>query len=317
MPSIISAAGPRRFLRSAWAWLAAAGLSLPAAALEPLAVTQLAPSVYVHFGRQEEWGPANEGAIANLGFIVGTRCVAVIDSGGSPRNGERLRASIRRVTALPVCYVINTHVHADHVMGNIAFVPEHPKFVAHARYATAMAGRAAYTLNQMRRDFGVALPDAAIVYPDIRVDDSLTLDLGGRQVRLRAWPPAHTDHDLIALDLESGTLFAGDLLFAGRLPVVDGSLKGWIAVMEQMRTIPARRVVPGHGPASSDWPAALEPQAVYLNALLTETRAAIKAHLTIRQAVDRVGYHAAASWLLSEPHHRRNVTTAYAELEWE
>ena len=299
--------------------LATLALAQATAPVEPLPVTQVAPSVYVHFGRQEEWAPGNAGDIANIGFIVGTRCVAVIDTGGSLAVGQGLRAAIARATPLPVCYVVNTHVHADHVLGNAAFAggPAPPLFVAAAKYNAAMAGRARYLSNVLERDWAVAKPAEAIVYPSLGVDATLSLDLGGRTVTLQAWPVAHTDHDLTAYDVQTRTLFASDLLFVGRLPVVDGSLRGWLAVMAEMRRLDVAQVVPGHGASSTAWPAVLDAQQVYLSALRNETRAAIKAGKSISQAVDEVARAAAQTWLLNDPAHRRNVTTVFAELEWE
>ena len=102
-----------------------------------------APGVYVHYGAQAEMSVSNAGDVANLGFVVGATCVAVIDTGGTYSVGRALRLAIRRVTTLPVCYVINTHVHPDHVFGNQAFVEDRPEFVGHARLAEGMRRRGA------------------------------------------------------------------------------------------------------------------------------------------------------------------------------
>src|SRR5689334_16127670 len=84
----------------------------PAASAEPaFALENPAPGIYVHYGRQSLANRSNAGDIANAGFIVGARCVAVVDTGGSYATGRALRAAIRLVTPLPVCYVINTHAH--------------------------------------------------------------------------------------------------------------------------------------------------------------------------------------------------------------
>ena len=308
--------------RRAGALLLAALLHAAAAAqagadLLPLAVTEVAPGVYVHAGVVEDWLPGNGGDIANLGFVVGSRCVAVIDTGGTPQLGLRWRAAIERTTRLPICFVFETHAHPDHVLGNAAFATAQTRFVASAKFDAAMAARAPYFLRALERDFGVSATRDSVVYPTIAVDGTQEFDLGDRVLVAQTWPTAHTDNDLTVYDRQTRTLFASDLLFVQHIPVVDGSLRGWLNTMRQLARIDAALVVPGHGPTSRGGPDAWKPQQEYLEVLLRETRAALKSHKTLSQAVDSVGATAASRWQLAERFHRRNVTAAFAELEWE
>jgi quinoprotein relay system zinc metallohydrolase 2 len=278
---------------------------------------EVASGVYVHQGEHGEATLDNHGGIANIGFIVGGEAVAVIDSGGSAQQGRRLREAVRRVTDLPIRFVINTHVHPDHVFGNVAFRPDDPDFVGHAKLPRAVTARAGYYLKGLKERLGPTAEGTEVVPPDLLVEDQMDLDLGGRVLRLTAHRTAHTDNDLSVRDTATGTLFAGDLLFMDRLPVVDGSLKGWLNVIAELRVVEAQRVVPGHGPAAADWPEALDAQERYLCLLLEEIRVVIRDDGTIDQAVVSVGRSEREAWLLFDDYNPRNVVTAFTELEWE
>lgn len=284
---------------------------------EGFELREVAPGNYVHVGSLEERSPANRGDQANVGFIVGDRCVAVIDVGGSLPVGQALRAALRGVTDRPVCYVIVTHMHPDHVFGAQAFRADGAEVVAHRNLPAALAQRLRSYLAALGRDLGELADGAGMSPVTLTVDDERVLDLGGRQLRLKAWPVAHTDNDLTVLDESTGTLWLGDLLFVDHTPVVDGSITGFVKVMDALARIPARAFVPGHGWTSAAWPQALGPQRDYLEMILRDTRAAIRARRTMEEAVDTVGASAAANWVNFDAFHRRNVTAAYAELEWE
>jgi glyoxylase-like metal-dependent hydrolase (beta-lactamase superfamily II) len=117
------------------------------------------------------------------------------------------------------------------------------------------------------------------------------------------------------LDAATGTLVAGDLLFLERIPVIDGSLLGWLRVMDELARIPARFVVPGHGPANAVWPEALAPQRRYLEDLAAAVRRAIARGRSLSALLAEPP--PAGDWLLSSDNHPRNITAAYKELEWE
>ena len=286
-------------------------------AVVPLPVEEVAPGVYVHHGVHEEATVENEGGIANIGFVVGTDAVAVIDSGGSPMEGRALLAAIRRVTRLPVRYVVNTHFHPDHVLGNAAFVAEGAEFIAHKNLPLGLTMRRDTYVAHYEAVFGKGAAEGAIVVPSHLVTDRETIDLGHRVLEIRAFPPAHTDSDVIVIDRTSRTVFAGDLVFLERTPAIDGSILGWLKAIETLRAIPADRVVPGHGPVSAPWPAALDPEERYFKVLVRETRKLLADGGGLQQATDTIGLDERTHWQLFDSYNARNVTAAYTELEWE
>ena len=278
-----------------------------AAAAPEFSLEQVAPGVLVHFGRPLPLDAPGHDDIANIGFVIGTRCVAVIDTGGSVGVGRALREAIARRTRKPVCYVINTHVHVDHVLGDLAFKDGHASFVGHSALPAAIARSRLYFMTQYGGD---------TVSPDRTVTDTLELDLGDRPLQLRAWPTAHTDCDLTVLDEKSGTLWTGDLLFRERLPAVDGDVGGWLGVIDELARLPAKRAVPGHGPLATDLAAALQPERRYLRALLDDVQREIDGGESLQEAIDHAAQAEKPQWLLWDSTHPRNVTRVYQQLEW-
>jgi len=292
--------------------MAAAHAETPA-----LLVTEIAPGIFVHNGVHEEASAANDDAIANIGFIIGAAAVAVVDPGGSFEEGSALRAAIRARTDRPIRYVILTHVHPDHIFGAAAFREDHPDFVGHAKLPGALAQRGDYYLRRLQGALGDDAAGTEIVLPTVLVSDGLELDLGSRRLILRAHGPAHTDNDLTVFDQNTRTFWLADLLFVERVPVIDGSLIGWLDRLDELSAMPADRAVPGHGPVSVPWPAAAEPERRYLAAVAHDTRAAIKAGIGIANAYREVANSERGNWLLFDEYHPRNVTASYKELEWE
>jgi quinoprotein relay system zinc metallohydrolase 2 len=305
----------------AQAALAALPLStaaLAAAAETPLALKPVADGVLAFEGVVARETPQNGGAVANLGVVIGKDAVAVIDSGGSMTEAKAFIAAIAGATARPVRYLINTHMHPDHTFGNAAFRDLGATIIGHHNLPRAMAARGAYYLQSYREQLGPALmAGVEIVPPTVLVKDAMQLDLGGRKLELKAWQAAHTDNDLTVYDPASGTLFAGDLVFVDHVPIVDGSLLGWMRQMDALAAIAARRVVPGHGPVPSPWPAALAAERRYFDVLAADLRKAIATGTPLAEAVKTAGRSEAANWALFEAYNGRNATAAYAELEWE
>lgn len=297
--------------------LAAIRAQAEALRTQPIELTAVAPGIFVSQGVYEVTARANQGAIANIGVILGRAGACVIDTGGCLLWGQRLREAIRRLTPLPITHVIQTHVHPDHIFGAAAFLPDKPIFLGHSRLPAAMAARQDYYRRQLAEELGDLAAGSRAVLPTRLVTGDTEIDLGHRVLTITPHPPAHTDNDLSVFDAQTRTLWAGDLLFLERIPALDGSLLGWLAVMEQMRKVRAARVVPGHGPRTAEWPTALDAQRRYLASLRDQIRLVQRQGGTMEQAVATVGHDERTRWKLFDDYNARNVTTAFHELEWE
>lgn len=217
---------------------------------------EVADRVWAVQGEAALGSSANRNFISNAGFVVGEAGVLVVDALGSPALAQELLAEIRRVTPLPVRYVVVTHYHADHIYGLQVFRAAGATVLAHAQGREYLnSDTARQRLEASRRDIAPWIDARTELVPADRwLSEHVTrLDLGALTVEVRHTGPAHTAEDLVVWVPQRGALFAGDLFFAGRIPFVgQADSRRWITALDGLLALRPRVVVPGHGSVSTD-----------------------------------------------------------------
>lgn len=280
-------------------------------------LTEVADGVFLHGGMHVSIENKQHDDIANIGFIIGNKCVAVIDTGGSINMGRKLFSSIRSITNKPICYVINTHVHFDHILGNKVFSSEKVKFVGHHQLAEAVEHNRVFFLDRFKNDLGANPQPSSIISPNILVHESMQLDIGERSLTLIPFKISHSYTDLIIIDNKTKTLWSGDLIFRQRIPSLTGSLRGWLKAMDKLKQLDVIKVIPGHGSAATSMQQAIKQQQDYLRRLLVDTRHAIAKGQFLNDAMETIDKDNKSNYLLHEYQHASNVSKAFTELEWE
>ncbi|MEE4279240.1 MAG: quinoprotein relay system zinc metallohydrolase 1 [Halieaceae bacterium] len=233
--------------------------------LQPRAVAE---NVFYLEGELEHFSFGNGGNIVNTGFIVGDDGVVVIDSGPSRLYGEQLREAIATVTDKPIAAVLITHLHPDHFLGNQAF--DDVPVLALAETVAGIEAQGELFNDAMYRLVGPWMKGTEVRVPDI-LEASEAIELAGRELRLFALS-GHSGSDLAVFDVDSGVLFAGDLVFYERTPTTpQADISTWLDDLEVLRQVPFRALVPGHGPVVSDQ-RAIAQTTLYLDWLATSLR---------------------------------------------
>ncbi len=182
----------------------------------------------------------------NMGFVVTDEGVLVIDTGMSPQLGREFLASIRKVTAKPIRYVVYTHYHYDHVAGAGAFRENDTVFIAHENLVKNFD-----TLKKLERVNQEALGtlvDAPLVYPDSTFRDRLTLEFGGKTIRL-IHIKAETDDAVLVYLTQDRILFFGDMTNnnLGSPAMPEGYPEGLVEAIDLVDSLDVDIFVPGHG----------------------------------------------------------------------
>lgn len=277
-------------------------------------IEEILPGVFVHLGAHEPMDANYSGDIGNSGFIVGNQAVAVIDPGGSDQIGRQLLQAIQSVTDLPVEHVVLTHFHPDHVMGATAF-SHVPDIIAHKNYPRAIVQRGEFYAERFSSLFGDN-DEKIFTAPTSLVGKEHSIDLGERTLIVNAYPTGHTDNDLTVIDLQTNTLWASDLVFERRIPSLDGSLTGWLHVLDELGKRKFDMVIPGHG-KPGDWASIVLPQLNYLSELKRKVKKQIDQGLALSEVIKQSEESNDKQWVLFDEQHPANLTKAYTELEWD
>ena len=190
-----------------------------------------------------------EGGGPHAGFVLAGDEVIVIDALVSLGAARELLAQVREVTGREPTYLINTHHHPDHIIGNQVFAPP-ATIIAHEKVREVLLRKGRSLIDGMAEEdpsLAEDLREARVVAPDITYRGSMTLHFGGRTLELIHPGVSHTAGDTMVYLKEDRVLYAGDLLFHHIVPPVFGDSAGWVAALEQIESMDVRVVVPGHG----------------------------------------------------------------------
>lgn len=240
-------------------WAAAAGLGLHAGAAlgaaEPMKARPVGDGAWFVQGEAALGSAANRNFISNAGFIVTPAGVVVIDALGSPALAEELVAAVKQVTTQPIRYVIVTHYHADHIYGLQVLKAQGATVIAHrAGLEYLNSDTAERRLAASREELFPWIDERTRLVPaDTWLDADTVLEIGGEKLHIRHVGPAHTPEDLVVYIERSRVLFAGDLVFRGRIPFVgQADSRGWIDALSGLIALRPATIVPGHGPVSGN-----------------------------------------------------------------
>ena len=299
--------------------LASAGLlACGAAAACALEAEAVAPGVWFVQGEAALGSPANRNFISNAAFVATPAGTVVIDALGAPALARELIADAERLTGQPVRVVIVTHYHADHIYGLGAFRAKGAQILAHRGGREYLVSETAQRrLEASRSELAPWIDAATELVPATRwLDGDVDFVLGGERFLIRHVGPAHTAEDLVVFAERQRVLFAGDLVFRGRVPFVGQADSGhWIGSLERLIEMRPQVVVPGHGPLSREPLADLQLTRDYLVHLRRTMGAAAQAMEPFEEAYAKTDWSRFEGLPLFRAANRMNAYNTYLLME--
>lgn len=228
---------------------------IPTTEAATVRLEQVSPHAYYAEGLTALGSALNRNFISNAGVVIAPEGVVVIDALGSIDLAEQLIEQIRGLTNKPITHVIVTHYHADHIYGLQAFRDIGAQIIAQTQAKLYLNSETAQLrLEASRQELAPWVDESTRLQPaDIWIDTDTTMTLSGWSFEILKVGPAHTPDDLAVFVPQQNVLFAGDLVFRGRIPYVGtADSAGWIRALDRLLELDAAVMVPGHGPYSMD-----------------------------------------------------------------
>ncbi len=286
----------------------------------PMKAVRLGAHSYFVQGQPGAASSENQGFMSNAGFVVTRDGVVVFDALASPPLAEKLLDLIRTITKQPIKRVIVSHYHADHFYGLQVFEAQGAEIWAQrAAEGATRTPEAALRLAQRKEAlFPWVDDDTRLLEADYFVEGDTGFEMGGVHFILRHVGPAHSSEDLAMLVKEDGVLYAGDVVFRGRVPFVgDADTRAWIAALDKLIATHPRVLVPGHGAASRTPQVDLVFTRDYLSYLRTSMGEAARNMVPFDEAYEKTDWSKYRGMPAFDEANRVNAYNQYLRLEAE
>lgn len=223
--------------------------NVPAAPRIAMQPQQVADGIYVVIPPTRELpNPQNRGWNSNSAFVVTGNGVLVVDTGSSTEIGEALKMAIAGVTDQPVRWILNTHAHGDHWLGNAAFEGSVEKIYATQSVIDQIRSEGENWVANFRRLTDGATGNSRIVPPDTAIDSRQKRQLGNKTIVLFPSGDSHSPGDLLLWLPDDKVLISGDVIYSDRMPSTNNSnLQRWIKLLPELEQLQPEAVIPGHG----------------------------------------------------------------------
>lgn len=213
--------------------------------------TKVSEHVYAWIGPHGGPNTSNKGFRMNSAFVIGTESIAIIETGFYPAMAKEMVQRIREISDLPIAYAINTNSQPDRYFGNSVFEEMGAKIIAHEKEVSRMIASsnnfALFVENTMKfKEDIIKIPNT----PNTPINKNININLGGDVVlKISNYKAAHTPSPLIVYIEKDNVVYAGDILYSGRLLaiVTGGNIKEWIETFDHLRQFKNVTFIPGHG----------------------------------------------------------------------
>jgi glyoxylase-like metal-dependent hydrolase (beta-lactamase superfamily II) len=215
----------------------------------PMRAEQVAPNVYAVLTPSRDLPNAeNRGWNSNSAFVVTESGVLVFDTGSSTAIGAALKETIQEITNQPVRWIINSHAHGDHWLGNAAFGKSAEHIYASNAVIEQVRADGRTWVERFQRMTKGATGNSQILLPNTPIDQRTELILGGVKMVIVPSGNSHSPGDLMLWLPESRVLISGDVVYSDRMPSTYASnLRQWISQLTQLERMQPKVVIPGHG----------------------------------------------------------------------
>jgi len=275
---------------------------------------EVSKNIYCFFGLAQVMDKRNNGNMSNSCFVNMGTSYLVIDSGPTFQYATQAYAQMQKIKKLRVSYVINSHVHDDHWLGNGFYKKQGAQIIGPSNFKDLPKAK---ITRMQKRISEKAFQGTRQVYPTIFVDGNKTLQINGEKVFIKSVNhKAHTADDLFVYIPSQKVVFAGDLVFNARLPSLrDGNINGWLTALQELRKMDVKYIIGGHGEVTDK--RSIDFTYNYLNKLKRSLVKLIDDGVGIADAVNRVTMKEYKDVPFYNSIHRQNVESAYRTLEWE